>query len=155
MAGFARTFINRLTRPFSGRLGREEVAAAVIVLQHSFTDSTGWALAANCTINAGTLWCNNTAANVTNSYTIALSAGTYRVQYDIASPFNNGNITARFNTTGGVISGVTRNWGSAVAGTYTEDITVANAITAFEFRVTRNGTAMDCRLDNLIVTKLS
>lgn len=154
MASFARDFIDRLTRPFSGRLGREEVASAVIVLEHDFTNSTGWTLGTSCTINAGTLWCNNTAANVTNSYNIALSAGTYRVQFDIVAPYNAGDITPRFNTSGGVVSGPIYSLAGGT-GTKTADIVVPNTITQFQFRVTRDGTAMDCRLDNLIVTKLS
>lgn len=125
-----------------------------IIANGNFNDATGWSLGASCTVTGGLLWCNNTAANVTNSYTVGGSAGTYRVTYDIVAPFNSGNITARFNTTAGTVSGATRSPGGGT-GTFTEDIVLTGSINAFEFRVTRNGTSMDCRIDNLVVEKIA
>lgn len=143
---------------FNGAIDNVVMAEAVtnIIGNGNFNDATGWTLGASCTVTGGVLHCNNNAANVTNSYAVGGSAGTYRVTYDIVAPFNAGNITARFDTSAGVVSGATRSFGSSSAGTYTEDIVLTGSINAFEFRVTRSGgTSMDCRLDNLVVEKIA
>ena len=100
------------------------------------------------------MWCNNTLANVTNTYAVSLAAGTYRVTYDITS-FASGNVTPRFTTSAGTVSGTTRVFGTHGVGTYVEDLVCTGAITDFNFRVTRSGSAMDVRLDNLVVERIS
>lgn len=120
-----------------------------------FTTSTGWALGASCTISGGVLTCANNAANVTNTYAMTKPSGTYRVTYDIVGPFTAGNVTPRFTTSAGLVSGTTRVFGTAGVGTYVEDIVCTGSITDFNFRVTRTGAAMQVSLDNVVIEKIA
>ena len=118
----------------------------------TFDDATGWSLAANCTVTLGRLHCNNTAANVTNSYaTTVLTAGTYNVAFDLVD-FNAGNVTMRINSGGTIVSGAIRSAGTTPSGSYSDNITIAATSTAFEIRVTRQGTTMDVKIDNIVIT---
>lgn len=117
----------------------------------SFSDNAGWNLATNCTVTGGKLHCNNTAANVTNSYpTTTLAPGTYNVTYTI-SDFTAGNVTMRINSGGTLVTGTTRTQGTHPAGTYTDTLTITSTSTAFEVRVTRSGTAMDVKIDDILI----
>lgn len=125
------------------------------LLNFTFDSSTGWSLGTSCSITVGKLWCNNNAANVTNSYaTGVLLAGTYDITYTI-SEWVAGNMTMRINSGGTIVSGTTRTFGVDAAGTYTDRVTIASTSTAFEVRVTRSGgTSMDMKVDNITVVSV-
>ena len=154
MGSFARAFVKRMARAFAGRQGRHGgIVLVPVAINGTFTDATGWALAGSCTIDTGSLHCANTAANVTNSYAISLPAGTYRINWEILAPFTAGNASVRLFA-GSAIAGATRSAGADPAGAYVDDITVTAAVTALEVRVTRQGTTMDCRIDNITLNQI-
>lgn len=141
---------------FNGAIDNVVVSELVdnLLTNGTFADSTGWSLGTSCTVDSGSLRCNNTASNSTNIFAIALPAGTYRVTFDVVS-FTAGNATMRFNTSGGIISGTTRSSGTTPPATYSDDIVVTGTISAFEIRATREGTAMDFRIDNIFIEKIA
>lgn len=156
MAGFARAFA-RVTRAFSGvfagRIGRSDAAATVLpnlLGNGTFDDATGWVVPASCTISGGRFNFANTAANVTATYNMNGAAGTYRVTFDIVTHAS-GNITMRFNS--GAYLGTS--YIDNETGTFVNDIVCAAPITVFEIRVTRDGTSMDCSVDNIIIQKIA
>ena len=116
----------------------------------TFNDSTGWVVPSNCTIANGRFNFNNTAANVTATYNMSGAAGTYRVTFDIVTHAS-GNITMRFNS--GAYLGTS--YIDNETGTFVNDIVCAAPITVFEIRVTRDGTSMDCSVDNIIIQKIA
>lgn len=121
------------------------------LLSFTFDTSTGWSLGASCTVTGGKLHCNNTAANVTNSYnTAVLNPGTYDITYTL-SDFNAGNFSVRINSGGTLVAGATRSAGSTPNGTYTDRVTISAVSTAFEVRVTRQGATMDVKVDDITV----
>lgn len=156
MGAFARAFAHVL-RPFAGVLGREEASGGEelpnLIGNGTFEDSTGWVLGTSCTVDSGSLRCNNNAANVNNDYAVSLAAGTYRVIYDVVAQ-TQGNVIPQFTTTGATVSGTT-NFNPITPGTFSTDIVVPDPITALRMRVTRSNALMDVRLDNIIVQQLA
>lgn len=116
----------------------------------TFDNSTGWVVPSNCTIGSGVFTFANTAANVTATHAITGAAGTYRVKFDIVTHAS-GNITMRFNSGTYVGTAYIDN----ETGTFTNDIVCAGAITVFEIRVTRDGTSMNCSVDNITIQKIA
>ena len=116
----------------------------------TFDNSTGWSIASGCSVTGGVLLCQNTAANVTNTYAMSAPAGTFRVTFDIPTHVT-GNITMRFNS--GAFVGTT--YSGTETGTFTNDIVCTAAVTVFEVRVTRDGSSMDCSVDNIFIEKIA
>lgn len=124
--------------------------AEVIHLNEPFNSAGDWVVPTGCSITGGSFHFNNNTANVTADKPLSLPAGTYTIMADLlaGNGTTKGNITFRMNN-GAYIQ--TAPAYTDVLGPVSTTIVAAAAVTDFEIRVTRQDSAMDIKVDNVVV----
>lgn len=161
------TFVLRAFGSFNGsvdnvRMVEVDTGPVNLLPNGTFDNSTGWSLPSGVTVDSGSMHAANQSSNVSINYdttSLGLTAGTYEVYYDllagdgdVAGGLTKGNLTIRFNNSVSY-AGTTR---TDVLGTdFMDTIVIDVALTQLQVRVTRQDAAMNIRIDNIRLYKVS
>lgn len=134
---------------------RHPLAPVNLAVNGTFDTNTDWTFAtAGVAINGGSLHFNDNATNTTAIQSATQPAGTYRFQFDVVA-HTKGNLSPRINTTGGLVAGTAIPNTPSPSGTYFQDLVCPNPVTEWQVRCNRQDLAMDCRVDNVVITRIA